>query len=624
MTPKSFTDLPLEIIQDILRYVVVPPNLPSLARLRLVCELFSQQVFVALEATGALLGNQGLMGCRPGIASSPVPFLARYMEYRLARSPHLLPESRNANIESRLKWLLDELLGSNTTTTTTTVSAPGAGEPQQPQGKYYAALLTLCHHMNDYSPELQDKWWGGEPGWCRNIQHRLDIPMPVPPNERYNKMLNDQRDEDALASLLPAAITLGLEAVYEPAIAAAKQHNTEWGPVSTTHVGSHQVNLGAASSCFGTPLYAAVKARHPALVRHLLASGVLVTAHRSNPVAAAVKNNDMDMFNLLLEPQYQLNPLASPSQTVLGLAATLGRTVFVQKIIDLNRFENDRVQDRDWSMGRALLMAVFGGHMEVAALLIDNGAPFQTSGRPGLEYAVTPTLVELAAWKGHLDMLRLLLSHQALVTIESARAAMVGNRVGSLRVLLETKSLQMNKYLWCNVLADGAKFDCTEAILYLIEEARVLDIPGILNSGDPEIVYFSDVVATLCSRGNYLAVEALIRGGLPVDHNCTLDPDDEVNEDQVSVQMNPMDLAISSLAPGAQETARMLTRYGASPATKRTKQHVPCDWVSLMPLNRGIQVMMTEEVRRRQREALLAAARSGGRVVNARINREGP
>ncbi|KAK7967984.1 uncharacterized protein PG986_002261 [Apiospora aurea] len=578
MSPKSLSDLPLEIIQDILRYVVVPANLPFLARLRLVC------IFVALEATGALLGKQGLMGCRLGIASSPVPFLARYFEYRLARSPSPLPDNRNANIESRLKWLLDELLGSKTKATAARLVETGQEEVQLQQGKYYAALLALCHHMSDYQPEFEDKWWGGEPGWCRNIQRRLDtLTPPVPRNERSMKALNEVWDQDALASLLPAAIALGLEAVYEPAIANAKQQNAGSFPVYMTHVGSHRVDLEALSSCFGTPLYAAVKARNPALVTYLLDSGVLVTADRSNPMAAAAKNDDMDMLNLFLEPPCQLAPDAERLRTVLGLAARLGRTAFVQRILDFNRLEPRRAQDRDWGLGRALLMAVFGGHVETAEFLIDNGAPFQTNARPYLGsshglFSTMPTLVELAAWQGDLSMLRLLLSRQALVTIESAHAAMAGNRVEALCVLLETKSLRMDQYAWCRVLSAGAKLDCTEAILYLVEEARVLDIPGILESGDPEAVYLSEVVTTLCSRGNRLALEALIQTGLPVDHNCTLDPDDEVNGGQLSVHMNPMDLATNSLAPGAQETVRMLTRYGAPRAPKRAKQYMPCDW----------------------------------------------
>ncbi|KAK8065105.1 hypothetical protein PG997_011852 [Apiospora hydei] len=443
--------------------------------------------------------------------------------------------------------------------------------------------------MNSYSPEFAHKWWGGEPGWWRNIQRRLDRLRFVPPDEdeRNKKARIEQEDQDARASLLPAAIALGLEAVYEPAIAGAKQQNTGSGPVYTTHVGSHQVDLVTLSACFGTPLYAAVKARNPTLVRYLLASGLLLSDDRSNPMAAAVKNNDIDMFNLLLEPQYDISPFELSLRTVLGLSAFLGRTAFVQKILDFNRLETSRAQDRNWGMGRALLMAVFGGHVDVAALLIDNGAPFQTNQRPALEHSyatTTPTLVELAAWRGHLDMLRLLLSHQALVTIESARAAMAGNRGGSLRVLLDTKSLRMDQYSWCSVLSDGAKLDSTEAILYLVKEARVLDIPGIINSGDPEAVYLSGIVATLCSRGNHRAVEALIQAGLPVNHNCTLDPDDEDDGDQSSVQMNPMDHATNSLAPGAQETVRMLLHYGASPAPKRAKQYMPCDWVSMMPL----------------------------------------
>ncbi|KAK8058115.1 hypothetical protein PG994_008563 [Apiospora phragmitis] len=118
-------------------------------------------------------------------------------------------------------------------------------------------------------------------------------------------------------------------------------------------------------------------------------------------------------------------------------------------------------------------------------------------------------------------MLQLLLSHQAVVSIESANAAVAGNRVEELRVLLGTKLLILDVYQWCNVLSDGANLDCTDAIIYLIEEAQVLDVPVVLNSGDLEAVYLSEVAGTLCSRGNYLAVEALIRAGLPVDRNCT-------------------------------------------------------------------------------------------------------
>lgn len=363
-------------------------------------------------------------------------------------------------------------------------------------------------------------------------------------------------------------------------------------------MGSYKVNLHDSRPSFGTPLYAAVKAQKPALVQQILSSGVLISVDNFKPVAAAVQNEDMDILNLLLEWQYRVSPHQPHVLAVIEVAASLNKPTFMHIMLDFHCLEQPdgfSIARRDWQLGRALLRAVFGNHVEVARLLIDNDAPFPTMDRPEKEIGLgssmggtKPTLVEITAWQGHLDMLRLLLRHNALVTIDSARADVAGNLVDALRVLLAANILRLDKFKWCNVLSDGGRLDCTAAMLYLIEETRVLDIPGILNSGDPEAVYLSEVAGTLCSRGNYLAVEALIRAGLSVDHNCSLDPDDEVHDDQLNQQMNRMDLATNSLAPGAAETVRMLEQYGASPAPQRGKQYVPCEWKSLMPLRRGI------------------------------------
>lgn len=532
------------------------------------------------------------MGCRPGISSSPVPFLARYLEYRLSRRSGTLPASRDATIETRLKWILDELLGPSSLPTATVAGA----EEQQQQKRYYEALLTLCHHINDYSLEMQKRWWGGNPGWYRGITQKLDRLTPVVPGRSpaMERQCIEQTEQDGRASLLPAAIALGLEAIYGPNIAAAVPYSTRDINSFTTHVGSYKVNLRGRSSSFGTPLYAAVKAQKPGLVRRILSSGIGISDDSCNPVAAAVQNDDMDILNQLLELQYRVAPHQPHVLTAIEIAASLGKTAFIQKILDFHGLNSSRMADRDWRMGRALLRAVYGNHVEVARLLIDNDAPFPTMDRPDGEAgagSTRPALVEIAAWQGHLEMLRLLLRNNALVTIDSARAAVAGNRVDALRFLLETNILRLDKFEWCNVLSDGANLDSTAAILYLIGEAQVLDIPGILHSSDLEAVYLSEVAGTLCSRGNHLAVEAMIRAGLPVDHNCSLDPDDDVDGDNsnLSVQMKLMDLAANSSAPGAAETVDMLTRYGASPAPKRKKQYVPCEWKSLMPLNRGIR-----------------------------------
>ncbi|KAK8058116.1 hypothetical protein PG994_008564 [Apiospora phragmitis] len=261
------------------------------------------------------------MGCAPGIsAPSPVPFLARYLEYRISRPRDVLPESRDANIESRLEWILDELLESPTA---------AAAEDQQQRRTRYAALLTLCHYINDYSPEVEELWWGGKPGWYRGIKQKLKCPRPVAPNQtRQQRCMEqrqmEQRERDGRVALLPAVIVLGLDAIYESAIAAAVKHkHGAQDDSTTTYVGSHQVDLRGESSSFGTSLYAAVKARKPVLVRRVLSSRAWVNGNQCNPVAAAVKNDDMDMLNLLLEPRYSLFPHGPHLLTAIGVAASL-------------------------------------------------------------------------------------------------------------------------------------------------------------------------------------------------------------------------------------------------------------------------------------------------------------
>ncbi|KAK6834137.1 OPT family small oligopeptide transporter [Apiospora arundinis] len=577
MSPNSFSDLPLEIVQDILQYVVVPPDLPFLARLRLVCKLFSYEVFVALEATSALL-TQGLMGCRPEVEYGPVPFLARYLQYRISR-----PLSRSASgeptIETHLKWILEELL------------EPTAGHDEK-----YAALLALCHHINEFAAETALHFWGGNPGWYVGITQSMEsLTAPA-----YMGTVG------GAASLLPAAITLGLDAIYDPIIAAIEppeEDRYQQPQAIWITVGSHTVNYRCLCLSFGSPLYAAVKARKPNLVRRILASGLDVNTRYCNPVASAARNHDMDMLDLLLEPQYHPNSREENVVNAFAVCATLGKTAVMDRVLkranDIGgHYQRSTMGSHYMNLNRALLRAVYGNHVDTVEFLLNEGAQFPTlftspdHGRSGP--INEPTVVEVAAWRGNADILRNLLSRNAMVSIQVVQAAVVGNHVEILRILLAHKYIQLhNTYSWWSVLSDGANLDCTDALVYLISEARVLDIPSVLSGGDDvEAVYLSGVAGTLCSRGNYRAVEALIQAGLPVDHNCTLDPDDDGEPgdgNATSLEMKPMDLAMRSLAPGAAETVQMLARYGASAAPKRTKQYLPYDWKSLMPQSREIQ-----------------------------------
>ncbi|KAK8111672.1 uncharacterized protein PG998_008129 [Apiospora kogelbergensis] len=508
------------------------------------------------------------MGCRADVESSPVPFLARYLNYRVSR-PLGLPESRYATIEPYLQWMLQELLG------------PTAGEDEK-----YEALLALCHHINDYdyASVVATRWWGGDPGWYTGITQNLDCLTEPELRGMFG----------GTATLLPAAITLGLETIYEPAIAAIQRPLMSLDPIWAT-VGSHTVNFRAICRSLGNPLYAAVRVRNPDLVRRLLHLGLSVNGNEANALTGAVQGNNMDMLNLLLAPPYGKPPNSTSVQSAIAVGATLGRTECVARLIDYSRGESIRRDGLGWDVNRALLRAVYNNHVDAADMLIHEGAEFPTLFRPGRGTMGlnAPTIVEIAAWRGHAGVLKLLLSRSAGVSIQTVQAAMAGNHVETLRILLGNPYVrQLDQYSWWGVLADGANLGCTEAILYLINEAKVLNIAGILKSDDPEAVYLSGVAGTLCSRGNYRAVEALIQAGLPVDHNCTLDPDDdEPDENVASVEMRLMDLAVNSLAPGAAETVQMLARYGASPAAKRAKQYLPCEWKSNMPQNRGVQVV---------------------------------
>ncbi|KAK7963546.1 hypothetical protein PG988_010520 [Apiospora saccharicola] len=424
------------------------------------------------------------------------------------------------------------------------------------------------------------------------------------------KQLRDQRYQEPLT----AAIALGLEAIYEPAIAAAVPYAVGDPDSGTTHVGSHKVHLHDPNPNLGTPLYAAVKAQKPALVQRLISNFDSMSTDNLKLVAAAVQNDDMDMLNLLLEWQNRLSPNQPHAIRVIEVAASLNRPTIIQNVLDLHGLDGCSITDRDRAMRRALMRAVLNKDVEAARLLIDNGAPFATMDhsdlgwdpdRPDLgSYARDPdttTLVEIAAWQGHLEMLQLLFSRIALVNMKSAEAAMAGNHVGALQTLLAAHPSRFLRHKWVDILLDAALLDSTAVMAYLIDGVRVLDIPEILSrcyhphSRDTmEADHLGEVAGRLCSRGNYLGVEALIRAGLPADHGCPCDPGNEFipgEDDPRSL----MDLATNSLAPGAAETVRMLTRYGAAPAPKRGIQYDYRPFQSKMPLRLCIEVVKPQE-----------------------------
>jgi uncharacterized protein len=114
----------------------------------------------------------------------------------------------------------------------------------------------------------------------------------------------------------------------------------------------------------------------------------------------SVRQDNKDFFDYLLQRRARLNLRNRNGETALSLAAYMGKSAFVQRLLDAGA----EVNMYGWS---PLAYAAFNGHVAIAELLLKRGAEVNAQTENGA------TALLLAARYGHIEVVDLLLKNKA-------------------------------------------------------------------------------------------------------------------------------------------------------------------------------------------------------------------
>jgi ankyrin repeat protein len=182
----------------------------------------------------------------------------------------------------------------------------------------------------------------------------------------------------------------------------------------------------------------------------------------------------------------------------------------------------------DFVLGEGLCNAVQMGLYRVVTKLLDLGADPETRG--GAEtYRARP--VEVAAWKGHCDILQLLVSKGADPHGGSSRggrptrlpmsmlAAAIEGQVEAARFLLDVGDIQLSTENWAEVYLKAIRFQQHNFLKFLLGHggaASINDIVDLQIKDAPDDPIALRIATTACHYRDMEVIRVLIKAGMPV------------------------------------------------------------------------------------------------------------
>ncbi|KAH8660345.1 hypothetical protein BX600DRAFT_513955 [Xylariales sp. PMI_506] len=540
-------DLPPELFRTIITTTVQELGMRESLKLRQVNKLFEVETMRAYETL--LVFHPDLRyTCRDfkgrhnhEYGAAVIPFIARFLSrrphtneaefwniysatYARGCAPAKVAVYWQLNISTFLHRILDEL--------------------QFPEEDRYEPLRVLCEHIDDCKA-----FEAAEPG----VPGVVDVLRGFKP--LYWKSLEEY--------VLPAAIFMKVNSVYEPLLAAEEARPK---PVKQERGGF-----------FGSPLYAAVKSSQYDLVRHLLHIYDRDEEWGSCfPLEGAVKTGDLKMVEVLLsvEPESDGSrgsadaasrvdrlslddsskyPIKPPSE--LELRAGFVRTARLNNIVIAKRlleyieathpgFERSHLLE-------AMYYAVLYGHIDFMQLLVDRGVKLSER-RPVPENSPSP--IELACWRGNEETVKWILSRQSgPFGAPTMLAAIIGRNLSVLKLLVAAEERFMSEDEWLTVIWYGIRLRSYAAVSYLLEEAKVLDVKAAFKSSPTKYGTLLEVSST---EAHPEALEILLRAGMPADEKL------QQGNNGINEEWTPMMFAHASNNPGAREVEEILERRG--------------------------------------------------------------
>eukprot|EP00913_Durusdinium_trenchii_P028910 g27106.t1 len=246
-----------------------------------------------------------------------------------------------------------------------------------------------------------------------------------------------------------------------------------------------RADLEAVGSSNCTALQSAVRGGHTPVVAELLAAGAAVSARddkgHSALHEAAQRGNDL--AHLLLLHGAPVDALTTDSLTPLHLAAWKNHVALVRLLLEAKASVNRSTPDGPVP----LLMAAYVGNVEVVQLLLEFGAEDQLS-------AEGFSALHRAAQKGHLEVVRLLLSKVMRLLLELGADKEKGSQHGDTPLHLCARG--------------GA--ECLDSVRFLLEHRAPVDSKSHLRATPLHLAVRSgsvDLVQVLIDAGAAKDVE---------------------------------------------------------------------------------------------------------------------
>eukprot|EP01031_Cornospumella_fuschlensis_P035436 gene35436-42952_t len=166
-------------------------------------------------------------------------------------------------------------------------------------------------------------------------------------------------------------------------------------------------NIDVADENSGvTPLMWAAKHGYADIVKYLLSKKAKLTARstdrQQSALMWAVYSGNLDIFNLIIKAGGDPEEENYRGDTPLALAAYMGHSALVSRLIKLEVDADFQTKQNDFS---ALHFASYKGHVDVVRMLLQAGARADVREKGGR----TPLL--LAAMEGHEEVIETLLAH---------------------------------------------------------------------------------------------------------------------------------------------------------------------------------------------------------------------
>lgn len=169
----------------------------------------------------------------------------------------------------------------------------------------------------------------------------------------------------------------------------------------------------ARSPLHGDHLHRAVASRDPAVVRHVLNTGVTdvdaTNKYDFTPLMEATRNELISMMNVLVENGANINFQNNMGKTALMLAASMGKLPPVQELRRLGAF----YEVRDGNGSTALHWACLSKNPQLVDWMLHDGADVSVTNDLGR----TP-LMMLASVEDRYDIANVLLRHGAKMNVE--------------------------------------------------------------------------------------------------------------------------------------------------------------------------------------------------------------